>query len=129
MRLAEWSVLLTDYPDFGEMSPFKDWDPAEPTKSLSWYHAYNAVKHHREENFALANVINLVDSVAALHIMQAAQWGPDIYDRLYGNERSPFHLMTVPEFEIYDLYTPNLINKNSFNPIKYFDRISERTGS
>lgn len=45
LRLGDWAVGLTDYPHVGQFSPFEAWSDSEPTKSLPWYDAYNAVKH------------------------------------------------------------------------------------
>src|SRR5271165_7207449 len=66
MRLKEWSVALKDYPDLGQFSPFYSWDQSQATKSLPWYDAYNAVKHHREERFKLANLGHLIDAAESL---------------------------------------------------------------
>lgn len=108
LRLSDWEVYLYNYPDLGPIRPFKDWSEVDPSKSLPWYHAYNAVKHHRDVEFANANLENLVHAAAAVHVLQAAQWGPEIYDRLYGNLPSPFVVTGHPVYELSELYVPTL---------------------
>ncbi len=120
LRLKEWAVVLTDYPDLGSFSPFASWNESTPTKSLPWYDAYNAVKHHREEQFQQASFGSLISAAAALHIMQAAQFGPEIYDRFFGNEPSPFYTLNHPAHEISDLYAPDLCGGREMSPKPYF---------
>jgi len=120
MRLKEWSVALKDYPDLGEFSPFYSWDRSRPTKSLSWYDTYNAVKHHREERFKLATLGNLIDAAASLHILQSAQFGPEMYHRFFGNERSPFYTVKHPVHDISDIYIPDFISDGEMKAAQYF---------
>jgi hypothetical protein len=120
LRLKEWAVTLNAYPDLGSFSPFASWDETAPTKSLSWYQAYNAVKHHREEKFQLATFGSLISATAALHIMQVAQFGPEIYDRFFGNQPSPFYTLNHPVHDIADLYAPALCGEKEMSPKPYF---------
>lgn len=120
LRLKEWAVVLKDYPNLGDFSPFASWDETRPTKSLAWYDAYNAVKHHREERFQQASFETLINAAAALHIMQAAQFGPEIYDRFFGNERSPFFTSSHPAHDLSDLYAPELCSGKQMSPKLYF---------
>jgi hypothetical protein len=120
LRLKEWTVVLNDYPDLGSFSPFASWDVSSPTKSLSWYDAYNAVKHHREEKFQQATFESLINAAAALHIMQADQFGPEMYDRFFGNEKSPFFTADHPAHELSDLYAPDLMDGKVMSPKQYF---------
>ncbi len=108
LRLREWSVVLKNYPELGKFSPFASWDDSKPTKSLIWYDSYNAAKHYREEKFQEANLGSLVNAAAALHVIQAAQFGPEMYDRFFGNERSPFFTSNHPSHDLSELYTPSL---------------------
>jgi hypothetical protein len=113
-------VALKDYPDLGQFSPFYSWKRSCPTKSLSWYDAYNAVKHHREERFKLATLGNLIDAAAALHIMQSAQFGPEMYHRFFGNEESPFHTVKYPIYDLSDIYIYDFISDSEMNVAQYF---------
>jgi len=120
LRLGEWSVALKDYPNLGEFSPFSEWSKACPTKSLTWYDSYNAVKHDRETNFSRANLADLLSAMAALHIIQAAQWGPELFDRFYGDHFSPFFVTKWPKFSASELYIPNIGFDNQLSAFPYF---------
>lgn len=120
LRLKEWTVVLNDYPDLGSFSPFASWDESMPTQSLPWYTAYNAVKHHREEKFQQASFENLINATAALHIMQASQFGPEIFDRFFGSQRSPFYTLHHPVHDISDLYARDLCGEKEMSPKLYF---------
>jgi hypothetical protein len=122
LRLDEWSVELRDYPDLGTFSPFKPWHATNPTKSLPWYEGYNAVKHHRGVEYAQASLRNLINAVAAVHVLQAAQWGPEMYDRMFGNLRSPFMTTQFPTFALSDLYVPTLDGQAALASTRFFDR-------
>jgi hypothetical protein len=122
LRLDEWSVELRDYPDLGTFSPFMTWQAANPTQSLAWYEGYNAVKHYREVEFAQASLKNLINAVAAVHVLQAAQWGPEMYDRMFGNLRSPFMTMQFPTFALSDLYVPTLDRQAALASNPFFNR-------
>lgn len=121
LHLDEWSVALKDYPSLGEMRPFEKWCPTSPTKSLPWYDDYNAVKHHREAEFKKATLGNLLNAVAAVHIMQAAQWGPEVYEMMIGNRPTPFNIIQYPSFQVNELYMPNLDGSGLFQPLNCLD--------
>ncbi|MCH8684271.1 hypothetical protein [Pedomonas mirosovicensis] len=65
------------------LRPFRNW-PNAIGKGPSWYQAYNNLKHNRHENFAQANLENLLNAIAGLAILLTAQFqheafssGPD----------------------------------------------------
>jgi hypothetical protein len=124
LHLDEWGVELRDYPELGTFRPFMSWKDTEPTRSLSWYDGYNAVKHDREIEFSRANLKNLINALAAVHILQAAQWGPEMYDRVFGNLHSPFITIQHPTFSMSDLYVPTLDSKATLASTRFFDHNS-----
>ncbi len=75
MKLYDFSVRFLDYPWLGDFAPFANWNPTNPTGSLAWYAAYNAVKHDREKDFPQASLGNAFDAVAAIIVIMAAQFG------------------------------------------------------
>jgi hypothetical protein len=79
MRLADHSLRLPRYQNYGEIYPFNGWDANNPTKSLPWYDAYNATKHDREADFNRATLEHAISAVGALKILLMAQYGPNIY--------------------------------------------------
>lgn len=121
LRLDQWRVALKDYPNLGEFSPFSEWDKQRPTKSLSWYNSYNAAKHDRESNFSRANLGDLLSAMAALHIIQAAQWGPELFDMFHGNTFSPFSVTGWPEFSASEVYIPKFDSEDELTPSRYFE--------
>lgn len=120
LRLNAWSIRLKDYPELGDRMPFESWDEKQPTKSLAWYDAYNAVKHNREKEFHRATFDNVLNAMGALHIMQAAQWGPQVFDRMYDNRFTPFFTSTLPKFETSDAYVPRLDGVEEYTPAPLF---------
>lgn len=122
LRLKEWSVFLKDYPGLGDFSPFLNWDADNPTQSLVWYEAYNSVKHDRENAANQATLKNLISAVAPMHILNASQWGPEIYQDHGMGLKSPFSLRSSPKFKSGDFYA---MSREHGEPIaiKYFDLI------
>lgn len=106
LRLDEWVVRLKNYPDYPVLKPFEKWSDTEgmTTKSLAWYHSYNAVKHDRENEFDKATFGSLIMAMAAIHVLQVAQWGPSLYLRFQGNQFSAFETVTVPEYKAHEQY-------------------------
>ena len=105
LKLNQWCIRLRDYPQLPKMEPFKEWDAARPTHSLNWYAAYNAIKHDREGSFHMANLGMVLLSMAALYVMQCAQWGPGAYG--FGGRRSPFFVETASTWDPGDFYVPD----------------------
>lgn len=122
LRLGDWSVVLTDYGHLGPFVPFDRWSDGASTKSLPWYDAYNAVKHHREAEFSKATLENLLNAMAALHIMQVAQWGPEVFSLLHENRFSPFTIVSSPVIAINDVYIPSIDESGKLTPGLYFER-------
>jgi hypothetical protein len=61
------------------LKPFEPWRSARGLPNpggvtLSWYQAYNASKHDRQEEFKKANLENLVMAVAALLVLISSQF-------------------------------------------------------
>ena len=76
MKLNEYAVKFPSYPWLDPVKPFKDWGKTgKPTKELSWYDAYNAVKHDRESKFEAATLSCAFEAISACFVMLAAQFG------------------------------------------------------
>jgi len=78
MQLDRYEVKLPFYPDINSISPFLLWSPSQPTSSLGWYDAYNAVKHNSELDFHRANLENAISAISAVAILLRAQYGDRI---------------------------------------------------
>lgn len=116
LRLDEWVVKVVGRSRIGLVQPFAGWAPSNP---LSWYQAYNHVKHDREQNFAEATLRTCIDACAAVAIMIWAQFGSwtinRAFDPLYilqysspteSNVVDTFYLQTEPTWAVRDYYAP-----------------------
>lgn len=72
-------IVLSRYPEITEATvrvnrlgrdivPFQEWGVSE-AKPLSWWRAYNEVKHNRGDHFADATYLNAVTALSALYIL------------------------------------------------------------
>jgi hypothetical protein len=98
MKLDQYEVELIRYPGISGTGPFDTWNATEPTKSLSWYDAYNQVKHDREAKFEEASLKHAIEAVAACIVMLAAQFGVEALQR--------HHLKPVFEFRHHPGWEP-----------------------
>lgn len=71
--------ILSSYPDIGKWEiivrnisckPFDGWDVSHPADSLSWWKAYNSIKHGRDGNFKEANLKNVLSSLMGLYLLE-----------------------------------------------------------
>lgn len=122
LRLSEWVVRLKNHPGYPEINPFKEWDEAEgmTTKSLTWYDDYNAIKHNRENEFHRASMGALIKAMAAVHVLQVAQWGPEIYYRFSGNRYSAFETVSFPEYGPEEQYISVPVGLHPVTKVPYF---------
>jgi hypothetical protein len=74
--LSEFKVALKPYSTVASFRPFLGWDAAAPTKSLSWYDAYNKTKHDRSTHFAEATFQNCLTAVGANLVLFCARFSP-----------------------------------------------------
>lgn len=110
LKLDGYSVELKKYKDLKVFKPFSNWSEGATTETLPWYAAYNAVKHDRGGNFTQANLKNLMDSIAAIHILLEAQYGKNIFNGFHSiiEDKSLFLTTTHPEWELKDICVPKL---------------------
>ncbi|KPX05308.1 hypothetical protein [Pseudomonas syringae] len=104
LRLKDWRVMLKDYFGYRLIAPFEHWDTAKPSQSLEWYSAYNAVKHDREGKFEQAQIQFVIEAMAAVHVMLAAQWGPEIHSNSFTGGFSPFQIISMPTYVANEQY-------------------------
>jgi hypothetical protein len=112
MRLAEWSVEFYSHAEYRSIRPFARWKDANATESLSWYRAYNAVKHNRESHFSDATMAHMIDAMAAVFIMIKAQFGTFSFDG-DRSEREEFRVSSMPKWLPEDCYVPYTANYGS----------------
>lgn len=73
-HLDEFEISLLNS-DMGPIRPFLDWNDTQPTQSLTWYDAYNKIKHNRAEYFDKSTIENAILAVSAVIIMFCARYG------------------------------------------------------
>ncbi|WP_157201094.1 hypothetical protein [Massilia sp. Root351] len=99
MRLGEYVVVFPNFPWLESLRPFKSWNEGQPTLSLRWYDAYNAVKHNREKEFERASLLHAFEAVAACAIMLVAQFGTSFDGWLSSDSSRFFNFKALPEWE------------------------------
>ncbi len=97
MLLDGYELKLSLYSQYPMFAPFENWNEKDPTNSLSWYSAYNKIKHDRENNLRFATLENAISSVGAACVMIGAQfgfrWGTPSYPQHLTN--STFGIITA----------------------------------
>lgn len=73
-RLNEYSLTFERWETDHEFKPFIEWNPSR-RESLTWYDAYNDVKHDRYGNFKKARLEYLMSALAGLICIMHAQYG------------------------------------------------------
>ncbi len=73
-RLNEYSLTFERWESTHEFKPFIEWNPSR-REPLSWYDAYNDVKHDRYGNFKKARLEFLMNALAGLICIMHAQYG------------------------------------------------------
>jgi len=102
LRLSEYDLSLPFYPECPKLSPFDNWNVTQPTQSIQWYDAYNKVKHDREQNFREAKLRYAIEGVAAVVIVNIAQFG--LRDAWREEIGSFFLFEKVPIWKFQELY-------------------------
>jgi len=107
MRLDEYAVRYPHYPWLISRRPFAGWNSEAPTQSLTWYDAYNSVKHDRETSFSRGTLGHAFDAVSACAIMLLAQYGNAIAGWRDSDVARFFDVHEVPDWSPSDVYTLN----------------------
>ena len=120
LRLSNYSIYFSYYPDLIIDNPFEDWDiTIGATKSIKWYDSYNAVKHNSEKEINKATLEMAIQAISALAILIVAQFG---YSPLYWKERlgNFYDINNNTIWESEDLiFAPLKLENWKWTPIKY----------
>jgi len=75
-KLGDYKInLLLWHPTPKTFQPFQEWaGEAEGSHPLSWYQAYNAVKHDRNKNFGDASLKNVLTAISGLKAIIFSQF-------------------------------------------------------
>lgn len=103
-KLKEYSVKFSNYPWFGNFSPFTNWSSKQPTKSLGWYDNYNSVKHDRYNEFKKGNLMSALMSIVGLAIILKAQFSHDEF--IVKKLGETFDFISIPKWIEEEQYLP-----------------------
>ncbi|GEM_PF-6999114 len=78
LQLDKYCVSFKFYKGISERMPFKHWDSKKPSVSLTWYDAYNKIKHGGESEFYKANLDNVLSAISAFVVLIHAQFGDNL---------------------------------------------------
>lgn len=102
LQLPAYKLRFASAPGLGTFRPFASWTaaprPPGSAPMLPWYDAYNETKHNREATLHVASLRHAMDAVAAVFIMDHAQFG--------AVDRSALILEAGPMFEVEELIAP-----------------------
>lgn len=85
-NIKDYAVsILASYPDVTsqkinvigtniELIPFAGWVVAASAQSLSWWNAFDTIKHNRQGTFSNANQKNVINILAALYLLEMKQF-------------------------------------------------------
>jgi hypothetical protein len=108
LKLCDYQIRFSRYHWLGPFSPFQGWPNFEsPTASLSWYSAYNGVKHDREREFRRASLEQVFNAVAACAVMLVAQFGwrgLGYIDEMQKGMLSEFTFIEMPKWTAAEQY-------------------------
>lgn len=124
LYLPEYEFTLKAYADVPPIIPFKDWDEKSPTKSLTWYDAYNKTKHDRNTYFSEAKLGHCINALVANLVLFSTMFSPyslfDQSDALssLANQHFDFKLVKcLPS----SFYIPLIDTTNLHERIQIFD--------
>lgn len=73
LKLNEYRTNNCYYSLIGTEAPYEEWHTTS-YKPLTWYQAYNNVKHNRETNLHVANLKNVLSALTGLYVLLYAQF-------------------------------------------------------
>lgn len=100
MRLGEWSAVLGHYPEWGTISPFRDWTAGQ---APSWWTANNKFKHEEEQS-CQANLGAAIAAMSAIRILLEVQFGPGIEELLPDAGLTTINITNRPKWSADELY-------------------------
>lgn len=99
--------------------PFKLWSMQNPGESLTWWKAYNGVKHNRIANYLDANFENVVASLAALFLLETLYW------KMFADSNKIEPDILLPESSIFKVESLSFSSSSFSNSYSLYDLDSE----
>lgn len=103
LRIDEYKLTLVYYPWMPALKPFQGWDTSHPSASLSWFDAYNSLKHDKQRNRHKATMENALNAAAAHYVMTYAVFGTQMFNG-YFSDKFFFHFETKPKWMTAEVY-------------------------
>ena len=104
MKLSDYKVRFLKYPWLLPLAPYSGWEASNPTKSLTWYDAYNGVKHDRLSNIKNGNIGYCLCSIAAAFVLICAQFGYSSFRHKHRQLSEELELSSYPTWPKSQLY-------------------------
>lgn len=103
-KLSEYKVVVDALGENRILIPFQEWSGTE-YRPLSWYQAYNSVKHNRNTHFSEANLENAIMALAAVQVILFSQFFVCSLDRFrvtgsYNQMSSGFYSSDANPFQV-----------------------------
>lgn len=133
-KLNEYEVIFNAWsPAPLNLKPFSVWNTNIFTP-LTWYQNYNKVKHHRDSEFSLANIENLMNSISAVFVLLYAQFSIFSFEsyQIIASSREDDNGFISTDSSLFKIKPPNSWNldesydfdwnaiKNNSDPINKF---------
>lgn len=78
-KLNEYTIKFSKWNSNHIFQPFKEWSSTS-YQPISWYQAYNQVKHNRHRHIELANLENVMNAVSGLLCLLHSQIGGNVLE-------------------------------------------------
>lgn len=119
LQIDQYTTNFNYISDLEDLTPFNGWNEKSPTESLSWYNAYNLVKHDRINKKEEATMHNAIESIMAFAIVMMAQFGyrNQIWQESIGKI---IKVVKEPQWRINDFYFP-VVDGEKWNYVNYPD--------
>jgi hypothetical protein len=103
LRVDDYALSLVHYPWLPYLRPFLGWDSAHPSQSLSWFEAYNSMKHDKQQNRHRATLSNALNAAAGYYVTTFAVFGNQMFDGYIG-EQFFFQFEAMPNWKVEERY-------------------------
>lgn len=100
MRLGEWDAVLRHFPEWGVISPFREWTA---THAPLWWTANNKFKHD-DEMSGRANLGAAIAAMSAIRVLLDAQFGTGVEEFLPDAGLTELDIVHRPKWSVEELY-------------------------
>lgn len=113
-RLNEYCLTFERWETVHEFKPFIEWNPSR-REMLTWYDAYNEVKHDRFGNFKNAKLEYLMNALAGLICIMHAQYGEGMSHVGFSEYGTNNITEGIVETPIFTIKAPNFPDEEKYD--------------